>query len=332
MNIKVDEFDSTKKSITQVKGLLLDDPFYPYRNYNRVDRKKYTEYFCNRIVETSQTETESIALLAKVKEKITGVIAIRFAAWDSSYFGISMAKVVCLKARGSTKDTIEIKKALLGSLIQKCAEKRVQHLSIRIDLSDSTSLYVLEEMGFRVMTVEGVNILDTVKEDASRQKSSYFTVRQMEEKDFPQLVSIGKEVASILKSHYHFDLRLPRDRVQNYYIENVVNCCKGNNADKMIVVEQEGRAVGFLAYNLSPDFTKIVNSRRASIVLFALSRSQRGRGLSQPFLYELCTYTLTQADFIVGKVYLYNTGMVRLLTKFNPYPFCQYLYCLHKWL
>lgn len=332
MKVSIIPLDFRKEIIIQLRLLLLKDPFYFYSNYSKINQTKYIEYLIHEIEELNKKNLRNMILLAKKKDKIVGMITLKFANWDTSYFGISMAKIRYLKAIGSKEDMVEIKKALLGSLIQKCLEKRIKHLTIRIDLMDYTSLFVLEEMGFRVMTVEGVNILDNIEDRAISRKISSLKIRQMEEKDFDQLVDIGREVALILKSHYHFDLGLPRNKVQNYYVENVINCCKGNIADEVIVAEQQGRAVGFLAYKFSPTFTQIVNSSKASVVLFAISSSKRGKDISTIFLYEASKYILEQVDFIIGKVYLHNIGMTKLLAKFNSYPFCQYLYCLHKWL
>lgn len=333
MDIYIHPFGQNKEDIKQLKQLFKVDPFYPYRYYNKISPSKYRNYLLHKIIQLNKKENlRDLVFLAKRKERVIGIIASEFSSWDSAYFSIPMAKIDFFKAIGSQKQIIKIKNMLINSIIQACKQKGIKHLTIRVDLMDNTSLHVLGEAGFKIMALEGVNILDRIKNKNVDKKSPILKIEKLKEEHIPQVIRIAEEIAPTLMSHYHFDTNLPKDKISNYYIENVKNCCSGHNANEVIIAKDNHEIIGFLAYRLIPAFTQIIGLSQAYIVLFAISSSKKGKGYSSVFIHKVSKYLLNKFDFIIGNVYLHNIPAIRLLAKFDPQPFCQYLYCLHGWI
>ena len=332
MRITVNKFNRNRDNTLELRTLLSKDLFYFYRDYSLIDRKKYIDYLLQDIEKIEKNNFLNVIFVARDKYELVGVITLEFKEWDSLYFDVSMANIGCFKAIGSESDMIIIKRSLLKSLIKYCLGKELKRLSLRIDLMDFTSKFVLEELGFNILTVEGVKIFDKVEKIDNNGNNLKLKFRDFKKGDVIQLKKIAKDVSGLLKSHYSFDKLLQIQKTNDYYVENVINCCKGKNANKIIVAEEGGIMAGFLAYKTLPNFAKVVDISMAHAILFALSKSFRGKGISHEFFYEINRNALNSVNYLIGRVYLHNAGMVKLLSKFSGNPFFRYLYFFNKWL
>ncbi|MDD5356016.1 MAG: hypothetical protein PHY56_05740 [Candidatus Omnitrophica bacterium] len=315
-----------KGYIRDVESILKDNPFDFIARQRFIDKARYIKYLLYNI--QNKASRKNNVLLAKEGKNISGLIVSEFAQWDSVYFGLPMGKISFFI--GLNNDP-EIKNRLLGALLEKCRLQGIAHLAIRVDTSDAGSIFILENHGFRLMTIEGVNLIRCLRPinfdnaDLHRLK-----IRPLEKRDISQIIDIGREIASSLPAHYSYDLVLPQEKRQDYYIEKVKNCCKGK--DKVLVLLKDKEAIGFFAYQVPADFARIVGLKQAFVSLIGIALRQRGKNIAAPFIYRSCQLILKEADYITGRVYLHNQPMSRLLDKICSFPFSQYLCCFHKCL
>jgi hypothetical protein len=71
--------------------------------------------------------------------------------WDSSIFGLPMAKIGHLIAASAQGSRAQILDRLLEELIELARTQGIRHLSTRMDCADIEAIQCLEHRGFRLM-------------------------------------------------------------------------------------------------------------------------------------------------------------------------------------
>ncbi len=333
MNFTIREFRSHQEIIAGLEKIL-ERESYIFGKY--ISSDVYRKYVLHRIIELyRENDPRNMIFLAQRSKNILGIVALKFAYWDSNYFKIPMGKIAVFKMLDSEESSIKMKAglSLMRTLIRACKKRKIRHLAIRVDVEDEEILDILGKLNFKIVSMEGVNFFDDGMFKRKKVKSHFgIKIEKLKRNHIPQILTIAEDVAMQLKSRYHFDSKLPQDKVQRYYIENVINCCKGYNADGMIVGRIGKNVIGFLAYKFCPLFFKFTGVKKTYVVLFAIAPSERRKGVSFEFMYKASRYLLKKKGILLGRVYLHNVPMIKLLAKFKFPPFAQYLYCLHKWI
>jgi hypothetical protein len=322
--IKIFEFN--KSHIHDLEVFLRNNYFDALCKQAFIDQRRLNKYFLHNLI-ASYKEKKNNVIIAGDKNKISGLIVSNFSDWDTSYFGMPMSKIDFFLT-GEPKAAV--KETLLGALLEKSRSIGIKHLNIRVDLTDTNSISVLEGRGFKLLTVEGVNIISRLRYIKSEAVDlGPLKIRYFRNEDANDLIDIGEDIDMVLKSHYYFDCCLPKEKRQNYYLEKIKNLVKEKN-NSVLVVTRNKKVIGFFGYYIPGAFSRITGSKQAFVSLFGVSRKEVGKNVAFPFIYHASRHILEKADFITGRVYLHNQPMSRLLDKICPYPFSQYLCCFHK--
>ncbi len=170
-------------------------------------------------------------------------------AWDSSFFGFSIARV--------TSDRLTAER--MREIDSWCAANRVRCLYFLSRPDDPLTTRLAEDHGFHLVDVR----LTLRRSGAS---SPAGTVRPARPEDIPMLQSIAAE--SYQDSRFYYDPNFPRPLCASLYETWIRLSCEGF-ADAVLLAESEGAAAGYISCHL----------REAKIGLLGVGGRARGAGV-----------------------------------------------------
>jgi hypothetical protein len=214
-------------------------PFNPYRHYR----------IFNSRVQTSVMTAELAAILpiagidlAQTNQAQTLIIS-RPLSWDSSFFGIPMARIdYIFGGRGPTAA------AALDACIAALRTSGIRHVSVRVDVADIEAAMLLEQRGFRLL---GGTLTYTArpKNERPRRVRVLGRVRPFQEQDAKAILAIAELAFQDFRGRFHVDPALPRHRVNSFYGEWARRCVTNEMADTILVSEaSDRRLLGFVAF------------------------------------------------------------------------------------
>lgn len=224
-----------------VDRLIDADPFKPYRQYRLLPRR----------VQSEVARAEAARLLAMPDhlgivhgvDAEAVVVLQRPLAWDTAFFGVSMAKVDQV-LRGSEAAPEAMTEAI-GAALDRCRRHGVRHVAARVDVADLALVGALEAYGFRLM--DGIaTYISHPKRPAPRRVKDVGLVRAFVPDDTAQVLEITREAYRGYRGRFQLDPHLPRERTDALYVEWARQCCEGRMADRVYVADAgHGRLWGW---------------------------------------------------------------------------------------
>jgi ribosomal protein S18 acetylase RimI-like enzyme len=196
--------------------------------------------------------------------------------FDSQIYDLPMGRVDWIVAPELGDHT---RVALLQELLCEADAAGVEQLSLRLSARDVQGVQWAEEAGFRVITAfvglaryarAGVCPVDDI------------ALRTATERDGAMLRAITDE-AFTDGTRFHLDRRLAGG-ARELHRQWIDNCLSGAVADGVIVAEGNGEVVGYITYQINPHSAVELGQQRATIGLFAVCASARGRGVGRALL------------------------------------------------
>lgn len=315
-----------KEEVERIKDLVFSYEFNDYRAYRMLNKEKLKGYLFNQI-STSLQNKSNWALIAEDKKRVIGLAALNFLPWDTRHFGIKMAKIDYLMAVGDYGKAFAIKNRLLTCLLQLCKKDKINHLSCRIDTSDTSGIHALETNNFRLMDTLVTYVFNRHRHKILQIKELY-RVRKFKGKDLDKLVALAK--ASFTKNRFHEDSHILNTRANNLYAEWVKNYCQGKIDGKVLVVEnKETDGVGFLLYKVNKELAKFTGYRIIGQGLAAVSPKAKGAYLS--LIKATIKDTVSFYDYAEFDALIHNYEVIRILQKFN-FEITKVTHTFHNWL
>ncbi len=190
--------------------------------------------------------------------------------FNSEIFNLSMGNIVLSEADHSLSDTDVI------NLKDKAKENGFEHLSVKICTSNKQCINPFFRQGF-YLTDTLLEYKYTYKNELPEDFPHKTIIRDYTEKDINELMRISKK--SFEYDRFHSDPFLDNNLCDKYYEQWIYNSCHGF-ADKVIVSEHEGKAVGFTTGKADH------NQEYGRLVLSAVSDQYRGLGIYTSMIYE----------------------------------------------
>ncbi|OGW91989.1 MAG: hypothetical protein A3D28_04215 [Omnitrophica bacterium RIFCSPHIGHO2_02_FULL_63_14] len=191
----------------------------------------------------SAAEGQGAVLSTSAHGIVTGCAVIEPLPWDTSHFGVVMAKLSAL-ITDSDAPAGDRRVALQGLLEQVrswCRQHAVQHLSARVDVGDVLAAQALETAGFRLMDTSVYAVYHPARVELPAIKS-LGTIRLLQAgDDLEALVNFAR--TGFRRFRFHADPHLPADRSDELYAVWIRNLAKPGEA--FVNVHQGGQIVGF---------------------------------------------------------------------------------------
>jgi GNAT superfamily N-acetyltransferase len=231
---------------------------------------------------------------------------------DSDRFGVPTVK--CLLAPcDSVKDVLDRSVALGAGLAI---------LRVPVELHDHVR--ELESAGSILcdtLVYTGRNITSEVAPDPG----GGLVIRDANPSDATEVAQVASEAFHRYDSHYRNDPRLRSEDVDQIYPSWAANCCTNPNvADKVLLVEAEGKVIAFGAL-------KKLEAGCLDGVLFGVLPEYRGRGLLVSLIRHSMAWGIQEGcNKMEYSTHLTNIGALKVLTKLG-FSIDHCVHTFHKW-
>ena len=222
-------------------------PYNDYRHYRTISKAVQLQLLRSEI-ERAGEQGQLLAL--RVGDQIVGLATLSHLPWDSSIFGLSMARIGHLIAASTQGVRAQILDRLLDGLIELARTQGVKHLSTRVDCADIEAIQCLEDQGFRLMECL-VTYVFRPKQGTPPPIKTLYAVRPYTPGDREAVLAISERMYAHHQSRFSVDPSLPTSGMGRFYIEWTKNACSGEMADHVLIAERKGCPVAFLAYKLN---------------------------------------------------------------------------------
>ena len=229
----------------ELHSLLSRYPHWDYRVYPRMP----SDAGCRLLVRHFAPREERVAAAGLWSaDTLVGAGVVDHLTWDSKHFGLAMGRIgpLVFDAPHATAPDME---ALVGWLLERAIEARLQHLSVKVDTAEVGLVQALEARGFRLDDCLVTYFIDCHLGRVPPTKE-LGRIRDFEPADLDAVLAIADRMLGEYGGRFTFDRWLPRDAVRRLYREWTRSACAGHMASRVLVGERHGRLAGFLGYGL----------------------------------------------------------------------------------
>lgn len=206
--------------------------FKPYRDYRVWSRARQTAMLAAEVDHILATKGH-VAVLAAADPAVVGLA--RPLAWDSAFFGVSMARLDFV-LRGGDAVAPGVLDATIQALLDRLRASGVRHVAARADVADMALVFALEQAGFRLMDAL-VTYFTHPRREPPREVRDFGRIRPFEPRDEPEVLAITAEAYRGYRGRFQLDRHLPRERSDALYLEWARACCAGRMADCVVVAD-----------------------------------------------------------------------------------------------
>lgn len=225
-----------------VASIVQTYPFKAYRHYRVLSRKAQHAVMLAEIVATLG-HADGVVLEEGSGSEIASLAVSRLLAWDTTFFGVPMARLEYVLAPGRPAA-----ERLIAASLDTLRQRGVQHVSARVDVEDISTTAALEANGFRLMDAI-VTYTTRPRKEPPRDVREVGVIRDFVSEDGPELVRIAEEAYRNFRGRFHLDPHIPDERCDALYGEWARQCVAQQMADTLLVSEgASGQLLGFLAF------------------------------------------------------------------------------------
>lgn len=295
----------------KIKYLIKDYRFKPYYFLKQLKDVHINKLFRWQLSKIILNKFDFI-LAAKIKNSYVGFMVLEKQNWDSPFFGFNCYKIEHIFANGGNEMQINVKKHFLEFTANLCKKINVRYINVKIDTQDKTSVYAFESCGFKLVAIMLYLVYIT------RQRRKHFKIigkiRPYKKDDLEKLRETAKNL--IYYDHFHNDFNFSKEASDKVYASLIENCCKGNLADKVFVVERKGEIVGYAACQIRHDLNKILPIRIGHIRHLAVL-SPEGIGCGPGLQEAVLNWFKDKVDIVESATTIQNLPIIKIAIKSN---------------
>jgi dTDP-4-amino-4,6-dideoxy-D-galactose acyltransferase len=265
----------TDDSRTRVAPLVAADPFKPLARPDGWAAANLSDFAFQCVTKTLGCDASS-SWLTMDGNRARGFACLSMLPWDSEQLGVTAARIDYLVAEGSYDQQRQVKKALLKQVLAGAQARGVEHLSVRVDASDASSLHLLEESGFITVDAILTFALD-LNSHPSAELTNDFGIRLATAADAEPAAALARN--SYLHDRFHCDPSITKSRADELHATWLRNSCTGKAADAVILAEDAAGLLGFVTCAVRRDTADRLGRTVGTIVLVAAAARARGRGV-----------------------------------------------------
>lgn len=237
---------------------------------------------------------------------------IEILEWDTNHFGFKVARM-----NAATSEELQ-------PALDSCAALRVKLLIHRCNTDNLHFVHQLERQGFELMGTNlryCLNLADT--------QITYVPgpaiIRPCRNTETNDVAAIARIAFTNYTGHFHNDPRLDRAKCDALYVEWARNSCLDQNlADLVLVVEMEGKIVGF-------DSHKIIKGKVADGVISGVSPQAQGKGIRKALMVAGINWCKSRGlERMEEGVDANNYRIQRVLVSLGFRMYASF-YTFHKW-
>jgi len=238
----------------------------------------------------------------------TGVLLVERKPWEEQFFRCETVLVTLLATASDYATRYATASKLLSHWMMDPRTPTQQYATAHVPSSDVAVIHSLERAGFHLL-VPTVTLEKKLEGAAgsfrSRELDNEIDLARGED------VQALEETArtAFLYGRYWVEPELPNSVAGEMHATWVRNCCRGEQADAVLVARWQDKPVGFIALRSQ----SLDNFKLAVIVLIAVSDNARGRGIGHRLVQAGTSWARDQgATHMIVRTELPNTIALRL--------------------
>lgn len=186
----------------------------------------------------------------------------RYLEWDTAFFG---SRIASISVNSLNRET-------LVSVLAWCEANEIDCLYFLVDASDGSTIKLAEENEFRLVDIRMT--YERQLGSGEHFENKVPGIRPAGPDDIQALRAIARD--SHHDSRFYYDQNFSKESCDSLYETWIEKCCNGY-ADKVLVAELDGQAVGYISCCLP-------NQTTGEIGLFGVSAGVRGRGYGRSLI------------------------------------------------
>jgi GNAT superfamily N-acetyltransferase len=167
--------------------------------------------------------------------------------WDSEQFGFAAARLeIAPGAFGEGADTHGFERGVDEALLS-CRSAGIRHLTARVDIAELGAIHALQTAGFELL--DGIQTMERPVGEDGMGSDVRVRVRRARPGDEDEVLAIAE--SAFVHDRFHADASLApgvADRVHRAWARN---CCRGSEADVVLVADGAGTIAGFVTCKLA---------------------------------------------------------------------------------
>lgn len=284
-----------QSSVGELRPFIAKCDFIPYIEYG-VDRDLIANYLVEEL--SSIVSKGGFVLAAKEQEEVIGIVSLEKSEWDTAHFGINLSKIAHLYSSGDFIKSLNVKQKLISSLLEKCCEKLLLHISARVHKEDLSSIHALESNSFRLMDVLVTYFFDLRKPRPN--PAIQLDIRLFKKDDLPELEEIARACfteSPIATDRYHADLTLSKEKSGELYVKWLADSSQ-DSSNTILVAEVNGKPVGFNICAVNESLASKLGLRLGTMTLTAVKPSERRKLTATSLLNASLSWFADKVDIM----------------------------------
>ena len=322
------------EQIGQVKPLIEKSRQKPHRFLlGKLQGDLIVSFWLNEMADLFRQQGGEIFVIVKERD-IVGMAVYSDLPWDTRVIGNRMGALKYIVVDPDSSQKQDTVKQLLHHVEDWAISRGIEFLLCKIHTDDMSTVHALEKRGFLLMDT----LLDCVydsRRDPLRNVPrpplpQGFTIRLAGEDDMEELVAVAQAAFRDHFGRFHSDQRISERQAILVYEEWVRSSCEGY-ADWILVVEIDGKIVGYSVWKKPSPLEQSLGIRLGHYSIGAIHPNYHGRGLFRALTYAGMELFEGIADYIEGPTHINNYSVQRAYTKLR-WRICDARHSFHKWL
>lgn len=289
-----------------------------------VSPSHYARYFMNTTRHFLDSNRKNYLFIAEEK-RLVGIALLRFMEWDSNFFKVPIGCIEYILGKAQEELLVRC-----FSLAQKIGIK-ILYVSVRS--TEHRLIDAINALKFNFICAEMKGLIrkkDLPYLQVDRDTAERYELRKYKEKDYARIINIAEEITEDLNSKFSLNPDLPLKAKNNYYLEDIKNCCIGDNADNIFVAAKNNVAIGFVCYRYDKIFEKTTGNKMSFVVMGGISRRERRKNVARYLFTYSHRQILKESDAILWKAYLHNLAIIEFMLGRGFVPPFEIIYTFSK--
>ena len=265
-----------------------------------VSDEKRVEYYKEKARQVLEADGELL-------ETNNGIVCMESAPFESSFFGLRMARIVWVWAPKGREAAIieEARKVAL--------KKGWHHLAIRLSSSRQRQVNALEDAGFRLMDLQATLYYDYKSHFSIEKEVGHkFDIGEMLPDDLEILRSMASKIFPL--SRFYADPALSDHNIDKLHDQWIKNNCSGRAAANL-VARVKGKPAGFISCLFHESQEDLAIPGRAEIDLIGVAEEHRKMGVAKLLLFAALQRFRGKVKFFTVQTQGFNYSAMRLYIK-----------------
>lgn len=226
-----------------------DYPIHPLRHKHL---KNVKEAYLNELLKHCSSDTFELGRMELFQREEEGeflLCGLRKLNWDTNFFGFPVGRIEILThsfGTNITEKAIQAATNILGSVLRFARQNQLKHIIAMADPSDVISINALERVGFLLKDTMFYHLFDLEKISLNLDQKNVRLGNANDLEDLMQVTLQCFNSREAIANRFYADPQYPAEKVNEMYKIWLMKSLTGERADRVFVVDYDGKPAGYL--------------------------------------------------------------------------------------